>query len=94
MPALSDMAMSLACMSTDRLVSTIEMIINFISNVSLGSRLIANGWLTHSGKTTMVAENDIRDENQRLLCKGRGTFIYLGPLLENSALSMAGDLQD
>jgi len=76
--SMADTAMGIACSTTGNRVWTIEMNTNFIKNVLKGSKLIAVGKVIHTGKTTMVAEAEIWDEDQQLLVKGRGTFFIVG----------------
>lgn len=75
---MADMAMGVACATTGKRVWTIEMNTNFIKNVKQGNKVTAVGKVVHSGKTTMVAEVEIRDEKQNLLVIGRGTYYVSG----------------
>lgn len=76
--SLADTVMGTACVTTGKRVWTLEMNINFIKNIPVGGSLTAHGKVIHNGKTTMVAEADIFDQDDRLLIKARGTFYVIG----------------
>ncbi len=76
--SLADTAMGVACATLGSRVVTIEFNINFISNVKAGDEVRAIAKVIHHGRTTMVVEADLTDQEGRLLSKARGTFFVIG----------------
>ncbi len=53
---------------------TLEMNLNYLSAVFLGTRLTAEGNAIHIGRSTVVSEASAYDNNGKLVAKSRGTF--------------------
>lgn len=55
-------------------VITINLNINYVAPVKIGSTLTATGKIIQQGYRISVAEGIIEDENGKLIAKGTGTF--------------------
>lgn len=80
--SLVDTAMGSACLSIGKKVVTIEMNFNCIKPASAGQKITAEGYILHNGKKTIVAESEIRGEDDSLIVKARGTFFVIGTLTD------------
>jgi len=76
--ALVDTAMGVSCSSFGKLVTTLEMNINFIRGARCGETIKAFANVVHNGKSTLVAESEVKDSEGNLLAKARGTFFVVG----------------
>jgi acyl-CoA thioesterase len=77
--AMADTAGGLACyllLPRGARVATIEMKINFLEPVDKGT-IFAEARILRKGRTTAVAECDVRDETQLLVAKALLTFSLL-----------------
>ncbi len=71
-------ALSLVC-EDDNIVSTVNMNLNFLAPVLKGDKLDAFSKVLSKGKKLIVTEAEIRNQNNRIVAKGMGTFnIYPG----------------
>lgn len=66
-------ALSLVC-EDGFIVSTVELKLNFLAPVSLGNELVGESFVLSKGKRLIVTESEIRNQNNRLVAKGMGTF--------------------
>lgn len=57
-----------------KVVSTIELKLNFLSPARLGDTLIATGKVVQAGSRIIYAEGEIRNQKNQLVAKGSGTF--------------------
>ncbi|GAA0876407.1 PaaI family thioesterase [Wandonia haliotis] len=57
-----------------KVVSTIELKLNFLSPARLGDTLIATGKVVQAGSRIIYAEGEIRNQKNELVAKGSGTF--------------------
>ena len=80
--SLADTAMGIACVTTGKKVVTLEMNVNFIKGAVPQAEIKAVGKIIHRGKSTMIAEGEIRDGHNTLLIKSRGTFFVIGDFEE------------
>ena len=76
--SLADTAMGIACATIGNKVVTLDMNMNFIKGAKPQMGLKGVGKVIHTGRTTMVAEADIIDEDGNLILKARGTFLVIG----------------
>ncbi|NLP40641.1 MAG: PaaI family thioesterase [Veillonellaceae bacterium] len=76
--SLADTAMGIACATIGNKVVTLDMNMNFIKGAKPQMGLKGVGKVIHTGRTTMVAEADIIDEDGNLILKARGTFFVIG----------------
>lgn len=76
--SLADMAMMLACASLARRTVTLDLNINFVRRVREKDTVTAFSQVIHNGKTTVVVDSNIKDEQGRLLARARGTFFSIG----------------
>mgnify|MGYP005851408367 CR=1 FL=1 len=80
--AFADTVMGYAGISLDLMLVTLEMNLNYFAPAGLGEKLEAEGWVVHAGRTTVVAEAEIRDSGRRLVAKSRGTYFPVGRISE------------
>ena len=83
--SLADTIMGVACATTGKKVVTLEMNINFIKSAVPQIGLKGIGKIIHNGKTTMVAEGQILDAENKLIATARGTFFVIGTFEEMNA---------
>jgi len=76
--SLLNMAMNLSCFSLGCKVAILSFNINYIGACKVGTNVRAVTRILHGGRRTMVAEGQILDSDDRLLAKGRGTFLVTG----------------
>lgn len=62
--------------ATDNSVLTVDLSLGFM-NASLSDRVLVEGKVLHSGKSTAFCEAEARDESGKLLAKALGTFKLL-----------------
>ncbi len=70
--------------ANDNSVLTVDLSLGFM-NASLSARILAEGRVLHSGKSTAFCEAEARDEAGNLLAKALGTFKLLPPLQKAGA---------
>ncbi|MBQ8682344.1 MAG: PaaI family thioesterase [Selenomonadales bacterium] len=80
--SLVDTAMGSACLSIGKKVVTIELNFNCIKPATAGQRIVADGYILHNGRKTIVAEAEIHGEDGSLIVKARGTFFVIGTLTD------------
>lgn len=66
-------ALSLVC-TDKKIVSTIEMKLNFLNPVFLNDELIGTSKVLSFGKRIIIVEGEIHNQNGKLIAKGIGTF--------------------
>ena len=66
-------ALSLVC-EEDKIVSTIEMKLNFLVPVKLDDCLLGKSKLLTKGNRIIITEGEIFNQNEVLVAKGMGTF--------------------
>ncbi len=77
-----DVAMAIAARSLEPEVQgvvTVEMKCSFMQAGPPTGRLLAAGTCVHRSTTMAFCESEVRDEANRLLARGMGTFKYLRP---------------
>lgn len=77
--SLLEMAMNLACFSLGRRAMVLGFNANFLGGAKEGETVRAVAKVLHSGRSTMVVEGSILNGQEKLLAKGRGTFLAMGP---------------
>lgn len=76
---LADSTMGWAVASLGREGSvTIDMSINYFAPIYEDSELISEAYIIHAGRTTVVAEANLYNQDRKLLAKSRGTFYVTG----------------
>lgn len=80
--SLADTAMGVACATTGNRVVTIDMNINYIKSAERETIIRATATVLHKGRTTMVVETDLKDNDNALIAKARGTFYVIGKFEE------------
>lgn len=76
---LADSTMGWAVASLGREGSvTIDMTLNFFVPIYEGSELISEAYVIHAGRTIVVAEANLYNQDRKLLAKSRGTFYVTG----------------
>jgi uncharacterized protein (TIGR00369 family) len=63
---------AVAC-TTGRVAPTVDLRIDYLS-AARGKALTATGWLLKAGRSIARADVEVRDEEERLVVAGRGTF--------------------
>lgn len=76
--SLADTVMGIACATHGKKVVTLEMNMNFIKSAAPQVALKAIGKIIHNGKSTMVAEGQIVDGQNKIIVTARGTFFVTG----------------
>ncbi len=66
-------ALSMVC-TDDKIVSTVEMKLNFLAPVRLGDQLTGTAIVLSKGNRIVVTEAEIKNQNGLLVAKGMGTF--------------------
>ena len=59
---------------------TAQLSMNFVRPAAIGDQLTVRGEVLHAGKTTVVAQAEVRDAAQRLIAAGTGTLLVLASL--------------
>ncbi|NLV17165.1 MAG: PaaI family thioesterase [Syntrophomonadaceae bacterium] len=73
--ALLDTAMGQAVVSLGKVGTvTLDMSLNYLAPVFLGTELEAEGNVIHAGRSTAVTEANVYDNNGKLVATSRGTF--------------------
>ncbi len=76
---LADSTMGWAVASLGREGSvTVDMSLNYFSPIFEGSELISEAYVVYAGKTIVVAEANLYNQDRKLLAKARGTFFVTG----------------
>lgn len=71
---LADTAMGLSMLSLNIRGVTLELNINYLAPVEIGSRLIAQARVIYAGENSLVVGAEVYDQRQNLVAKSRGTF--------------------
>ena len=76
--ALMDSVLGISALSRvctdDKIVSTVEMKLNFLAPVRLGDQLTGTAIVLSKGNRIVVTEAEIKNQNGLLVAKGMGTF--------------------
>lgn len=80
--SLGDMAMGAACLSLGKKVVTLDFNINILKSIDEDDIATVKGTVIHNGKSTMVAECEVFNNENRLCAKVRGTFFVIGKINE------------
>lgn len=80
--SLADTIMGVACATLGKKVVTLEMNMNFIKGAVPQAAITGVGKVIHNGKSTMVAEGQILDGENKLIGTSRGTFFVIGQFEE------------
>lgn len=78
--SLCDMTMGAACLSLEKKVVTIDFNINIIHSIDEDDIASVKGYVIHNGKSTIVAECEVKNKADRLCAKARGTFFVIGTI--------------
>jgi uncharacterized protein (TIGR00369 family) len=57
-----------------KVVSTIELKLNFLAPAFLGDQLLAKGTVVQAGSRIIYIEGEIRNQDNEIIAKGSGTF--------------------
>lgn len=76
--SLADTAMGIACATTGKKVVTLEMNMNFIKSAAPQVGLKGIGKIIHNGESTIIAEGQILDGQNKVIVSARGTFFVTG----------------
>ncbi len=76
--SLGDSCMGVACASLGKKVVTLDMNINFISNVHAPAEVTAEANVIHNGKSTIVMSAKIFDAEGKVLSMMRSTYYVIG----------------
>lgn len=79
--SLCDMAMGAACLSVGKKVVTLDFNINILKSIDMKDVAIVKGTIIHNGKSTIVAECEVFNKDNKLCAKSRGTFFVIGRLI-------------
>lgn len=80
--SLGDMAMGAACLSLGKKVVTLDFNINILKSIDKNDTAMVKAVVIHNGRSTMVAECEVFDKNNKLCAKVRGTFFVIGKINE------------
>ncbi len=72
---LADSAMSLAYSTLGGSCRTVDISLNFLAPVPEETGIIAEGYVVNAGKTLIISEGSIFNDQGRLIARSRGTFI-------------------
>jgi uncharacterized protein (TIGR00369 family) len=61
-------------------VSTLELKVSFLESIREGDKLIAKSIITRKGRKIIFVEAEVKNQNEKLVAKGSGTFIVLDGL--------------
>lgn len=78
--SLCDMAMGAACLSVGKKVVTLDFNINILKSIDMEDVAIVKGIIIHNGRSTVVAECEVFNKDNKLCAKARGTFFVIGRL--------------
>lgn len=78
--SLCDMTMGAACLSLEKKVVTIDFNINIIHSIDEDDVASVKGYVIHNGKSTIVAECEVKNKADKLCAKARGTFFVIGTI--------------
>ena len=81
--ALCDSTMGIAAKTLGAQSVTVEMNINYLVAIPIGSQLIAQGTVLRGGRITIVAEASVYLEDE-LVAKSRGTFYVMKQLMDRT----------
>ena len=76
--SLCDMAMGAACLSVGKKVVTLDFNINILKSIDMEDAAIVKGMII--GRSTVVAECEVFNKDNKLCAKARGTFFVIGRL--------------
>ena len=75
-----DMAMGAAWLSVGKKVVTLDFNINILKSIDMEDAAIVKGMIIHNGRSTVVAECEVFNKDNKLCAKARGTFFVIGRL--------------
>ncbi len=78
--SLCDMAMGAACLSLHQKVVTLDFNINIIKSIPENNTAFVKSNIIHNGRSTIVAEAEVYNNEQQLCAKSRGTFFVIGKI--------------
>lgn len=78
--SLCDMTMGAACLSLEKKVVTVDFNINIIHSIDEDDVASVKGYVIHNGKSTIVAECEVKNKADKLCAKARGTFFVIGTI--------------
>ncbi len=82
--SLADTAMGISCGTLNQKVVTVDMNINLMRGAKPGGMIYAHATVIHHGKSTLVVEAEVVNDEDKLLAKSRGTFFVVGKFLDGS----------
>ena len=78
--SLCDMAMGATCLSLYKKVVTLDFNINIIKSIDQERTATVKSSIIHNGKSTIIAECEVFNEDNKLCAKARGTFFVIGTI--------------
>ena len=78
--ALADSLTGITCASVGKMAQTLNMNINYISNIRGMGTLIAKSSIVHKGKSTINIVSEIRDEDGTLICNINNIMFVAGEI--------------
>lgn len=80
--ALADSLTGITCASVGKIAQTLNMNINYMSNIRGTGKLTAKSTITHKGKSTINISAEIRDDNNNLICTVNNIMFVMGDVAE------------
>lgn len=80
--ALADSITGITCASVGKMAQTLNMNINYISNLRGMSTLVAKSHIVHKGKSTINILTEIRDGSGTLICNATNIMFIAGEISE------------
>jgi len=77
---LLDTAMGLAAAGIGRQIVTMNMNTSYIHSICVGEEATATARIIHNGRHSMVAEAEVRNQNNELIAKSTATMYIVGKL--------------
>ena len=80
--SLADTSMGASCAFHNKKVVTLDMNMNYLRPAFPDKTLYAQSKIIHNGRTTLVIECEVRDEDKNFIAKSTGTFFVAGKFQE------------
>ncbi len=80
--ALADSLTGITCASVGKMAQTLNMNIDYISNVKGFGRLVATSKIIHKGKSTINIVSSIKDEEGNIICNISNIMFVAGVISE------------
>ena len=75
--SLADTSMGASCAFHNKKVVTLDINMNYLKPALPGKMLYAQSKIIHNGRTTLVIECEVRDEDKNFIAKSIGTFFVV-----------------